>query len=130
MTTRTSSSLNLDLIGEIFAAIATERAPLVPERFEVNYPDEDVEAYVAAFLDPNSVVLMEDAQIRPHLRAVKPAARELAHKIRNSGGWKIFVDKYGIDKILFGIAVSKGIDNADAITEAVNAAIQLLITLP
>ncbi len=130
MTTQTSSPLNLDLIGDIFTAIAAERAPLSHERFTPDYPNEDVEAYVAAFLDPNLVVLMEDALPKPSMPEVKPTVRELAEKIRNSGGWKIFVDKYGVDKVLFGIAVSKGIDNTDEIAAAVNAAIQLLIALP
>ena len=44
MTTQTSSPLNLDLIGDIFTAIATERAPLSHERFAPDYPNEDVEA--------------------------------------------------------------------------------------
>ena len=61
----------------------------MPERFASAYPDEDVTAYVAAFLDPKLVVLMEDALPKPPFPAVKPAVRELAEKIRDSGGWKL-----------------------------------------
>ena len=58
MTNSARSSVNSDLIGEIFTAIANERAPLVSERFASDYPGEDVVAHVAAFLDPKLVVLI------------------------------------------------------------------------
>ena len=128
MTTQTSSPLNLDLIGDIFTAIATEREPLSHERFTPDYPNEDVEAYVVAFLDPELVVLMEDALPKPTMRAVKPAVRELAEKIRNSGGWKMAVERYGIDKILVGIGVKEGISRSDDITKAVSDIIQRLMS--
>ena len=128
MTAQTSAPLNLELIGEIFTAIAAERAPLVPERFTSDYPDEDVAAYVAAFLDPNLVVLMEDALPKPTVHAVKPAVRELARKIRNSGGWKLAVERYGIDKMLIGIMVKEGIAHADDVTAAVSKVIEALMS--
>ena len=128
MTAQTSLPLNLDLIGEIFTAIATERTPLSPERFASDYPDEDVTAYVAAFLDSDLVVLMEDALPKPTMRAVKPAVRELAEKIRNSGGWKLAVERYGIDKMLMGIIIKEGIAHSDEITKAVMEFIQMLMS--
>ena len=128
MTTQTSSPLNLDLIGDIFTAIATERVPLSHERFAPYYPNEDVEAYVAAFLDPNLVVLMEDALPKSPMPAVKTAVQELAEKICNSGGWKLVVERYGIDKILIGIAVREGIAHSDDITKAVSDIIQQLMS--
>ena len=129
MTNSARSSVNLDLIGEIFTAIANERASLVSERFASDYPGEDVVAHVAAFLDPKLVVLMEDAIPRPPIPAVKPAVRELAEKIRNSGGWKLVVGRYGIDKILLGIAAREAADRSDEITEAVEALIQQLMSV-
>ena len=128
MTIQTSSPLNLDLIGDIFTAIATERAPLVPERFASDYPDEDVVTYIAAFLDPNLVVLMEDALPKPTVHAVKPAVRELAQKIRSSGGWKLVVKRYGIDKMLVGVMVREGIAHADEVTAAVSKIIETLMS--
>ncbi len=129
MTAQTSSSLNLDLIGEIFTAIATERAPLSHERFTSEYPNDDVEAYVAAFLDHNLVVLMEDALPKPPIRAVKPTVQELAQKIRNSGGWKPVIQRYGIDKILITIGVREGAAHSDDITKAVSDIIQRLMSI-
>ena len=84
---------------------------------------------LAAFLDPKLVVLMEDAIPRPPIPAVKPAVRELAEKIRNSGGWKLVVGRYGIDKILLGIAAREAADRSDEITEAVEALIQQLMSV-
>ena len=115
MTIQASSPLNLDLIGDIFTAIANEREPLSHERFTPDYPGEDVEAYVAAFLDPELMVLMEDDLPRPRMPAVKPSVRELAEKIRNSGGWKLVIGRYSIDKILVGIAVREGAARSDDI---------------
>ena len=129
MTISATSPLNLDLIGEIFTAIAAERVPLVPERFASAYPDEDVTEYVAAFLDPKLVVLMEDALPKPPLPAVKPAVRELAEKIRNSGGWNLVVGRYGVDKILVGIAVREAANHSGEITELVESLIQQLLTV-
>jgi hypothetical protein len=129
MTISAKSPLNLDLIGEIFTAIATGREPLVPERFASAYPDEDVTAYVAAFLDPKLVVLMEDALPKPPFPAVKPAVRELAEKIRDSGGWKLVVGRYGVDKILARIAVREAAKHAGELTELVDSLIQQLLTV-
>lgn len=129
MTTQTNLPLNLDLIGDIFTAIANEREPLSHERFTSDYPAEDAEAYVAAFLDPSLVVLMEDAFPKSPMPAVKTAVRELAEKIRNSGGWKLAVERYGIDKVLIGIAVREGVAHSDDITKAVSDFIQQLMSI-
>ena len=119
MTTQTNSPLNLDLIGDILTAIASEREPLSRERFTADYANENVEAYIEAFLDPDLVVLIEDALPRPTIHAVKPAVRELAEKIRNSGGWKLVIKRYGTDKILAGIAIREGAAHSDDVTKAV-----------
>ena len=129
MTTQTSLPLNLDLIGDIFTAIANEREPLSHERFTSEYPNEDVEAYVAAFLDSTLVVLMEDDLPRPRMPAVKPSVRELAEKIRNSGGWKLAVERYGIDKIFVRIVAREGIARSYDITKAVSDIIQQLMSM-
>ena len=128
MTTQTNLPLNLDLIGDIFTVIANEREPLSPERFTSDYPAEDVEAYVAAFLDPNLVVLMEDALPKPSMPAVKIAIQELAGKIRNSGGWKLAVERYGIDKMLIGVGVKEGVAHSDDVTRSVLEFIQRLMS--
>ena len=96
---------------------------------QAQYPNEDVKAYVAAFLDPTLVVLMEDALPKSPMPTVKTAVRELAEKIHNSGGWKLVIGRYGIDKIFVGIAVREGAARSDDITKAVSDIIQQLMSM-
>ena len=127
MTVSADPPINLDLMGEIFTAITTERYPLTEERFAANYPDENVAAYLAAFLDPELFTFLEDDTPKPPLHPVKREVEQLANKIRNSGGWNFVINKLETHKVLYGIGVGMALDNADEITAAVEKFIEFLM---
>ena len=127
MTISADRPLNLDLVGEIFTVITTERYPLTEERFAANYPDENVAAYLAAFLDPELFTFLEDDTPKPPLRPVKREVEQLANKIRNSGGWNFVINKLETHKVLYSIGVGMALDNFDEITAAVEKVIQFLM---
>ena len=140
MTAQYDATVNLDLIGHIFTAIGQQNQPVPWWEFAREYPDEDMVAYARAFFRHSRRVVVQadhlatgdgvkedsESAAGPPAEAayvegvsVKPRVKELADKIRDSGGWKLVVERYKIDRLVVKAAVAKAVHNSEDIKEAI-----------
>lgn len=131
MTTfQTKPSINIELIGKVLTNIGEDwRYTLTSKAIADAYPNENAEAYAAAFLDKTRNVFLEDTQEKGPLHPVKDWIEELAKKITASGGWKLFIERYQVDKIAVGAWTFKAATDPEGFTQIIIEFLRTLLAL-
>ena len=118
MTTRLPPMANLELLGTIFEA--TDHATSDLQTFGITHVDMGAyepavrNAHLDALNELDLIGLIYEFSADPSPKQVKfiplPKLRELAEKIRQSGGWKLVIERWGLDKILIGMTVKEFVE--------------------
>ena len=116
MTTQAPHFANLDLMGAIFEAAEEPQ----PSMYGAEISEVDLNAYSPTVrlahleefenLELIGVLFELSAGQGPIKFFATPKFKELIEKIKRSGGWKVVVERWGLDKIVVGMTIREFID--------------------